>query len=74
MKFCYQQYLRYFSCEPKDPSRPQKFTKKGSERYLMFGPIWTKSCFSYAEVGYGCFPGHGNVCRWFLNRGGQISF
>ena len=47
------------------PSRQQKLAKKGSERYLMFGPnhiLVTLRCDD------GRYPAHENVCRWFLNR------
>ena len=37
------------------PSRQQKFAKKGSGRYLMFGPNHILVTFRWDD---GCFPGH----------------
>ena len=47
------------------PPRQQKFTKKDSKRYLMFGPNNILLTLRWND---GCFPGHENVCRLFLNR------
>ena len=47
------------------PSRQQKLAKKGSERYLMFGPNHILVTLMWDD---GRYPGHENVCRWFLNR------
>ena len=47
------------------PYRQQKSGKKDSERYLMFG---TNQFLVTLRWYKGRFPGHGNVCRWFLNR------
>ena len=47
------------------PSWHQKSAKKGSERYLMFGPNHILVTWRWDD---GRSPGHENVCRWFLNR------
>ena len=47
------------------PSQQQKSTKKGSKRYLMRGPNHILAILRWDE---GRFPGHENVCQWFLNR------
>ena len=47
------------------PSRQQKSAKKGSERYLMFGPNHILVTLRWDD---GLSPGHENVCWWFLNR------
>ena len=47
------------------PSRQQNPAKKGSERYLMFGPNHILVTLSWDD---GHSPGHENVCRWYLNR------
>ena len=48
------------------PSRQQKFAKKGSKRYLMFGPNHILVTLRWAD---GSFPGHENNCQWFLADG-----
>ena len=47
------------------PSRQQKSAKKGSERYLMFGPNYILVTFM---LDGGRSPSDENVCWWFLNR------
>ena len=47
------------------PSRQRKSAKKGSRRYLMFGPNRILVTLPWKE---GRSPGHKNVCRRFLNR------
>ena len=45
-------------------SRQQKSAKKGSERYLMFGPNHILVTLRWDD---GRCPGQENICRWFLN-------
>ena len=47
------------------PSRQQKSAKKGSEKYLMFGPNHILVTLRWDG---GRSPGHKYVYRWFLNR------
>ena len=54
-----------FEDQQEIPSRQQKSAKKGSKRYLMFGPNHILLILRWDD---GRSPGHKNVCRWFLNR------
>ena len=47
------------------PSRQQKSEKKGSERYLMFGP---NHIFVISRWDDGRFPCRENLCRWIIHR------
>ena len=47
------------------PSLQQKSEKKGSEKYVVFGPNHILLNFRWDD---GRSPGHENVCWWFLNR------
>ena len=51
------------------PSRQQKSAKKGSKRYLMYGPNYILLTLMWDD---GRSPGHENVSRWFLNRSKQL--
>ena len=46
-------------------SRQQKSGNQGSERYLMSGPSHILLTLRWDD---GLFPGHENVCRWYLNN------
>ena len=54
-----------FKGEQEMPSWQQKSAKKGSKRYLVFGP---NNILVTLKWGDRRCPGHENVCRWFLNR------
>ena len=47
--------------EQKMPSRQQKFAKKCSKRYLIFGTNHILATLRWDE---GRYPGYGNVSRW----------
>ena len=57
-----------YICIQKKKKR-QKPTKKGFERYLMFGLNHILVTLRWDD---GRSPGHKNVCRWFLNKYKQL--
>ena len=58
-------YKEIFKTKQEMPSRQQKSSKNGSEKYLMFGPNHILIALIWDE---GRSPGHQIVCRWLSNR------
>ena len=66
--FCFSSRLNptsHLNSKQKIPSRQQNSAKKGSERYLMFGPNHILLTLRWDD---GHSRSHENACQWFLNR------